>query len=481
MPDNDLVQMVLAKRQAQADAARASQDAAAKAARAKPRISDDMASESSAKVTPSKPSVDVNAETRVTNPIDVPAPPDSRPFDSSELNHGVPVESDLHTTSAPPSTAVTESMPANEGPLASKAAAAKSPMNAAAKPLRPIEEEAQSAAKRILGREPSKPPVTGSMEGQPVAKTVDRRGVNISRAAGDRRVPPKVESSNPAPAAEKVMTPEGSVEKVAASTSTKASGVSESMQAANKAYQPAEKIASRSATRDAYQSLSKMGSRVASSTEGEGASLATKAASALRNAPAAIKGLGSLAKGAGSVLDDVLTGGAVKGSVAPYRELKAARAAGTAAKSGVKALGGEALAIGRGVGNVAGGVARGVAIQAAAEGGYKLGTAAKEGLDEAKSNAQSQKRQGANYGLKVSSSADTSEGSNFVTQTARDVGNAVKTAAGFSDPTPDVSEDPTLKAKFNASNKKRIQGLQDSGAVPRNYSRATIKGNSGLV
>jgi hypothetical protein len=426
---------------------------------------------------PIKPSVDVNADTRVSNPIDIPKPADTSNYDFE--SHGVPSETDLHSSSGMgerlPSdytTAATEAMPANKGPLASKIAGAKSPLNSPAKPLKTI---AQDVAGVKAPDAPVKP-----LEGQGVKASgpvepafYNEAGKQVSKPNMSKPVrkitPPKVESSNPAPAAEKVMTPEGSVEKVAGTTPVKASGVAETgMEAAVKRSVPngSAKLAGRLAAHEtsaAYQVP-------AAPAEEAGASLASKAGSAL-------KGLGSLAKGAGEAADDLLLGGATK----PYRALMAKRAAGTAAKSGVKAIGGEALALGEGAVRFGGNVAKGVAVQAAAQGGYKLGTAAKEGLDEAKSNAESQKRQGANYGLKVESSADTKDSSNFLGQTARDVGNAVKTAAGFSDPTPSVSVDPALKAKFLASNKKRIQGLQDQGVVPRQYARATIKGNTGIV
>jgi hypothetical protein len=418
---------------------------------------------------PVKPSVDVDADTRVTNPIDVPKPSNTSNYDFE--SHSVPSETDLHSSSGMgeslPSdytSAATEKMPANKGPLASKVAEAKSPMNSPAKPVKTI---AQDVAEVKAPSAPVKPlPGQGVNASGPVKPAFyNQEGKATSKpnlAKPVRKItPPKVESSNPAPAAEKVMTPEGSVEKVAATAPAKASGVSGAV--APKAEGMVQNYPARlrlegdaGAIKNFGQSSVDMGTKVGAAAEEAGPSLASKAASALRSAPSAVKGaakgLGSLAKGAGEVADDLLLGGATK----PYRALMSQRAAGTAAKSGIKAVGGEALALGKGVARLGGNVAKGVAVQAAAQGGYKLGTAAKEGMEEAKSEAQSQTRQGAKYGLKVSSSADTTEGSNFVTQTARDVGNAVKIASGFADPTPQVSEDPALKAKFMASNKKRI-------------------------
>src|SRR3990172_729314 len=54
-------------------------------------------------------------------------------------------------------------------------------------PGKTVNQLAMEDAERILGRKPMTPPVTGAMEGQPVAQTVDRRGSNLGREAGGRR------------------------------------------------------------------------------------------------------------------------------------------------------------------------------------------------------------------------------------------------------------------------------------------------------
>ena len=59
---------------------------------------------------------------------------------------------------------------------------------AAFNPAKSIEQLAQEDAARILGRKPLTPPEIGTMEGKPIVETIDRRGSDLGRAVGERRM-----------------------------------------------------------------------------------------------------------------------------------------------------------------------------------------------------------------------------------------------------------------------------------------------------
>lgn len=392
---------------------------------------------------PTKPTVKLRlspemagAETRVTNPVDVPAAPDTSAYDFE--SHSVSPETDLHSPSMSDGsmwestrvnqpTAVTEAMPSNAGKLASKVQTAK---NAPAQPARTI---AQDVADVKLPDAPVRPLAgQGAMADKPVAKVIDRRGANVAK-------------SRPAPAAtEKVMTPEGSVEKVGSSEAS----VSDAMKSANRSYQPAEKMAERASTRAAYNESIGRGAGARAAEEGAGASLAAKAGPKLRAAGAwAAKMAGRVGEGLKSDLLEI-------DPSKPYRELQASRSAakvaGEAAPGLMRGFAQDAGAMARGAGHGIKGAAEGLVLQATGMGTYNITKDLMQVHSDAAKNQNANVKQGAKYGLKVTNDTPW-----------RAAGKSIAERFGMeTDSSPKVEEDPALKAKFMAANKKRIQKIQ---------------------
>ncbi len=377
--------------------------------------------------------------------------------------------------------------------------------------VKPATQLASEEAERILGHRLMPAPETGTAAVGPIQEIVDRRGADIGRAAGERRA--------------------ASGNSVSTSTSTATIGDSLEDLAARKFQSTAPNVdvgrLAADYTRDTYQStvapepevngaIRKSGPRdVEASMLGERVNprppLTRESQNAVTAKPAVATAVGSAgsftermgaalgarqygqaakvaAKGGGSLLLDTAKGLA-KPAIETVKNIQAGQAAtkaslGALAEKGfirrfaqgglIRTLGaartGAALA-----GGAAGyakmgakGLADLAAFEYVARKGQESTTARQNVAPAFREALAEQQRQGAKYGLDVSS----------VRSNSSDATLQFKALVG-ADPKIEVKDNVPLRARFEAANRKRIRGLVARGVVtPIATGRPTIRGTS---
>jgi hypothetical protein len=395
---------------------------------------------------------------------------------------------------------------------------------------KPVEQLAQEDAARILGRQPMAPPVTGEMADAPITPTVDRRGANMGRAAGERRAasgnmvsatPSNADigqdlgeiKSNNAPlfdqgreAAQYARDAYQSTEPAAPTLREQATGAMQRSSVRNQEAamlgervnpQPPTVRAPRAASATSVTTPPPVENSVGtamSATESAMSATAQAAGRQLGNIYGAARAgaygeaaLGTL--GAGKSVAGALLGPLAKPAISAARGIAARNTATKAALDAAESspfLRRMASKVWSRGGQVAGNTVEGLG--GALGTGWELGKMGLQGAGyayigrkgaestEARQNVApafrealaDQQRNAAKYGMDVSS----------VRSNSSDALLQFKALVG-ADPKINVTENPTLKAQFEAENRKRIRHLIATGAItPVAHGRPTIKGNS---
>lgn len=376
--------------------------------------------------------------------LDIPSPDSSADYDFE--SHTMPSETDLHATpsevrDAMPETRVLGATP--EPPPTAPTLKMKAQSIKAAKPI--AQEVAEIKAPKV-GDTPAKPLPGQGSKAIEVPKAVQQAGsisdseVASLKAAGKvKQAPPLTGPKTPkvqAPAPKtkppvpeaKVMTSEGSVEpivKPAGGPKPPATGKMTAGDLFGEA--PARSIPKMTAG-DLFPKPATLGEKFSGSVMGR---VAGKAGEAVKGAVKAINPL------------------------TEFNELKAAKGAARTSWEVGKALGKGGLRVGRSaVKGLGEGLVAGAALDYAANKGWDVGTAINDTYHAAEDENEKQARQGARYGLKVTGG---DSGLAAVGKAALRAGTLGMVDLGSET---QVTEDPALKAKFQAKNKKRIDQMR---------------------